>query len=153
MHEEDDPLRASSSHQLPDDAVVQGGPEEGPAHLDFILGSDSDVLISLGAKPHQPLNATFPQRVSTRIGNLDREGNEVNSEPSQKVTDVKYRFRPMFPQVSTLALVALFGGDRFGFVLLLCQSKRFENYLWTKGTQGRFSICFNRLSQLESCYR
>ena len=44
MHEEDDPLRASSSHQLPDDAVVQGGPEEGPAHLDIILGSDSDIL-------------------------------------------------------------------------------------------------------------
>ena len=55
MHEEDDPLRASSSHQLPDDAVVQGGPEEGPADLDCILGSDSDILISLGAKPHQPL--------------------------------------------------------------------------------------------------
>ena len=35
MHEEDDPLRASASHQLPDDAVVQGSPEEGPAHLDF----------------------------------------------------------------------------------------------------------------------
>ncbi|KAL5479725.1 hypothetical protein EMCRGX_G023295 [Ephydatia muelleri] len=87
MHEEDDPLRASSSHLLPDDAVVQGGPEEGPAHLDFILGSDSDILISLGAKPHQPLNATFPQRVFTRIGGLDREGNEVNSEPSQ------YRFQ------------------------------------------------------------
>ena len=62
--------------QLPDDAVVQGGPEEGPAHFDFILGSDSDILISLGAKPHQPLNATFPQRVFTRIGGLDREGNE-----------------------------------------------------------------------------
>ena len=39
-----------------DDALVEGDPEEGPAHLD--LGSDSDVLISLGAKPHQPLNAT-----------------------------------------------------------------------------------------------
>ena len=41
MHED---LRASASHQLPDDAVVQGGPEEGLAHLDFILGSDSDIL-------------------------------------------------------------------------------------------------------------
>ena len=40
-----------------DDALVEGDPEEGPVHLD--LGSDSDVLISLGAKPHQPLNATF----------------------------------------------------------------------------------------------
>ena len=39
-----------------DDALVEGDPEEGPAHLD--LGSDSDVLISPGAKPHQPLNAT-----------------------------------------------------------------------------------------------
>ena len=57
--------------------------------MDFILGSDSDILISLDAKPHQPLNATFPQRVFTRIGGLDREGNEVNSEPSQKVTDVR----------------------------------------------------------------
>ena len=33
-----------------DDALVEGDPEKGPVHLD--LGSDSDVLISLGAKPH-----------------------------------------------------------------------------------------------------
>ena len=50
-------------------------------------------MISLGAKPHQLLNATFLQRVFTRIGGLDREGDEVNSKPSQKVTDVKYRFQ------------------------------------------------------------
>ena len=48
-------------HNDDDDALVEGDPEEGPVHLD--LGSDSDVLISLGAKPHQPLNATFPLRV------------------------------------------------------------------------------------------
>ena len=59
------------------------------------LGSDSDMLISLGATPHQPLSATFPQQVFKRIG-LDGEendGNEVNLKPSQKVSDVRYRFK------------------------------------------------------------
>ena len=76
-----------------DDALVEGDPEEGPVHLD--LGSDSDMLISLGATPHQPLNVTFPQRVFKRIG-LDGEendGNEVNLKPSQKVSDVRYCFK------------------------------------------------------------
>ena len=35
MHEEDDPLRASSSHLLPDDAVVQGGPRGGSSAFGF----------------------------------------------------------------------------------------------------------------------
>ena len=59
------------------------------------LGSDSDMLISLGATPHQPLNATFPQQVFKRIGlhGEENDGNEVNLKPSQKVSDVRYRFK------------------------------------------------------------
>ena len=76
-----------------DDALVEGDPEEGSAHLD--LGCDSDVLISLGAKPHQPLNTTFLQLVFKRIclDGEENDGNEVNLEPSQKVSDVKYCFK------------------------------------------------------------
>ena len=50
--------------------------------------------------------------------------------------------------VSTLALVALFGGNRFSLVLLLCQSICFENYMWA---EGRFqqAIAIGKLLQIQ----
>ena len=55
-----------------DDALVEGDPEESPA-----LGSDSDVLISLGAKPHLPLNAYSNEYIGL-------DGEENNSTTSLK---------------------------------------------------------------------